>query len=97
MLEVGLPADTGEYAELARVRAPDRESRDNDEDAPRCAPALPGFLRSVLRVSPSCGRLAISGPSRSGCATIRSDWLGPENEDRNQWAVPRPGGQKAGK
>jgi hypothetical protein len=43
MLEVGFAVETGKDEELARVRAPDRGSSD-DEDTPRYSRAPAGFL-----------------------------------------------------
>jgi hypothetical protein len=86
---VGFPAETGEDAELARVKAPDWESGD-DEDHPRYAPPitwLPG-VQSSSRVA-MLRSAGAQRPLRQVVRTIRGDWLGLETEDRNQWAVPR--------
>jgi hypothetical protein len=64
--EVRFPAGTGEDEELGLVRAPDRESSD-DEDAPRMHRHNLTSWRSVLCGSPHCGRLAISCLSRRWC------------------------------
>jgi hypothetical protein len=92
VLEVGFPAETGEDAELARVRVPELESSDDDDedgDAPGFAPAEPGFLEfSSSRVA----ELRAAGDQRplpQMVRAIRQDWFSLEPEDRNEWAVPR--------
>jgi hypothetical protein len=96
MLVVGFPAGTREDAELARVRAPDWESGDDDEYHPRYAPASPGFLAfSLLLVSPCCARLALSGLSGRLCEPFaatgsalkpRTGTSGPSRGRRHQRA-----------
>jgi hypothetical protein len=66
VLEVDFPGETGQDAELARVRSPGGVWSD-DEDAPRYAPMSPGFLAfSASRVA-ELARLAMGGLSRRWC------------------------------
>jgi hypothetical protein len=95
VLEVGVPVETGVDAELARVRAPHRESRNGDNDPPRYAPASPCFMAfSSSRVAAFCAD-GDQRPVPQMLRTVRGDLLGLEPEDRNQWAVPRLGQHRA--
>jgi hypothetical protein len=85
-LVVGLPAEAGEDAELARVRAAGRKSSD-DEDLPRYAPRHLASWRSVLHVSPRCARLAISGLSRRWCELFAATGAA---SNPGTGTVPRP-------
>jgi hypothetical protein len=89
MLEVSFAAETGEDKELARVRAPDRGSSE-DEDAPRYSPAPAGFLAFSSSRDAELRAAGDRRPLPQVVRTIPADWLSLEPEDRNQWALQPP-------
>ena len=93
MLEVGFAAETGDDAELARIRPPDHGSSDEyeDDEPPRYAPSQPGFLAfSSARVA----ALRSAGDQRPlprMVRDLRGEWNRLSPGERTQWALPLPG------